>query len=304
MNCPALATCILLLLMPAMPVPASCSDGSSPCDTISKGRLYRTLTFSAAGLAGATLLLNKAWYSKYDRSSFHFYDDRKEWLQMDKAGHFFTSYSISLAGIGLMRNTGIENRKAVWYGGLYGPVFLSVIEVLDGFSAKWGFSAADMAANLAGSSLAVTQEILFDRQVVRVKYSFRESGLASNRPDALGKNLPERMLKDYNGQTYWLSLNLKSLGAQSLPSWLNIGFGYGANGMLGGFSNPQSSDDMLAGISRYRQFYFAPDIDLGSIRTGSEVADKLLRTLNFMKIPSPAIEYNTKNGFRVHLLLF
>jgi hypothetical protein len=45
----------------------------------------------------------------------------------------------------------------------------------------------------------------------------------------------EQMLKDYNGQTYWLSVNLHSFYKGSkIPKWLNLAIGYGANGMLTG----------------------------------------------------------------------
>ena len=30
--------------------------------------------------------------------------------------------------------------KAIWYGGAYGAVFLTTIEILDGYSAEWGAS--------------------------------------------------------------------------------------------------------------------------------------------------------------------
>ena len=46
------------------------------------------------------------------------------------------------------------------------------------------------------------------------------------------------MLKDYNGQTYWLSANLKSFFKKSnVPTWLNISVGYGAEGMFGATEN-------------------------------------------------------------------
>ena len=41
----------------------------------------------------ATLLgLNSLWYKDYPRSSFHWINDNKEWLQMDKMGHMASSY--------------------------------------------------------------------------------------------------------------------------------------------------------------------------------------------------------------------
>lgn len=298
---------VILIIIPLLTGRAHALKDSIPDSTTDTGRLWCTLTASVLGWAGISFWLNEAWYKNYPRSSFHFYNDWGEWLQTDKTGHAVSSYSLSLAGIHLMKRTGMENRRAAWIGGLYGPVFLSSIEILDGFSEEWGFSLFDMAANIAGSALAVSQELLSGRQIARMKYSYHDSGLAKYRPDALGKNLPEKILKDYNGQTHWLSVNLSCLtgGEGVLPGWLNISFGYSANNMLGGYTNPPVFEgQQLPELERYRQFFLAPDIDLSAIETGSEIINAVLRSLNFLKIPSPAIEYNRVDGFRLHLLYF
>jgi hypothetical protein len=38
--------------------------------------------------------LNQLWYADYARSDFHFINDNAEWLQMDKAGHIYSSYHL------------------------------------------------------------------------------------------------------------------------------------------------------------------------------------------------------------------
>ncbi|MFX4861163.1 hypothetical protein ABTC05_19180, partial [Acinetobacter baumannii] len=61
----------------------------------------------------------------------------------------------------------------------------------------------------------------------------------NNRADSLyGTTFFSRVLKDYNAQTYWASINVRSFFKQSnWPSWLNIAVGYGAEGMFGASSN-------------------------------------------------------------------
>jgi hypothetical protein len=44
------------------------------------------------------------------------------------------------------------------------------------------------------------------------------------RPNVLGSSLGTNA-KDYNGQTYWLSVNLHSF--IKAPKWLNLAIGYG-----------------------------------------------------------------------------
>ena len=63
------------------------------------------------------------------------------------------------------------------------------------------------------------------------KFSFHTTKYASLRPNVLGSSLSEEIFKDYNGQTYWLSVNLHSFFKSSkLPKWLNLAAGYGADG--------------------------------------------------------------------------
>jgi hypothetical protein len=58
-------------------------------------------------------------------------------------------------------------------------------------------------------------------RAITPKFSFHLTDYASKRPDVLGSNLPERIIKDYNGQTYWLSVNLHSFFKQSkIPNGL------------------------------------------------------------------------------------
>ena len=54
----------------------------------------------------------------------------------------------------------------------------------------------------------------------------------------------------------------------------------------------------------YRQFYLSVDLDLTKIKTNSKFLKTLFSTINFIKIPAPALEYNTKNGFKFHYLHF
>ena len=114
----------------------------------------------------------------------------------------------------------------------------------------------------------------------------------------LGKNLAENVLKDYNGQTYWLSVNVNSFldSKSKFPKWLNFAFGYGADGMLGARTNPTYYKDKLLPVyERGRQYYVSADIDLSKIRSKSAFLKAVLNIVGFVKIPMPALEYNTSN---------
>jgi len=245
--------------------------------------------------------LHQLWYKDFARSSFHFINDSREWLQMDKFGHTLTAYYVGKLGIEALRWAGVKDKRAIWYGGSLGLVFLTSVEVFDGFSAPWGASVGDVAANVTGAALLIGQELFWDEQHIKLKFSFTTSPYAAYRPELLGSNLSERILKDYNAQSYWLSFNGQLLNIEKWPAWLNIAIGYGADGMTGGHYNPDVNEAGMAlpNFDRSRQFYFSPDVDLSQIKTSSKVLKFVLNSLNFIKIPAPAIEWNNK-GIKLH----
>lgn len=272
-----------------------------------KKRFALVATTEAALYAGSLIGLNELWYKDYPRSSFHSFNDNEEWLQVDKVGHVITSYYVGRVGTQLYKWSGVKRNKAIWYGGMLGSVYQSTIEVLDGYSSEWGFSWGDFAANTAGSLFFIGQELAWDEQRIVLKFSFMQSEYSKFRPDVLGKNLQENILKDYNGQTYWLSVNPASFMSNEtkFPKWLNIAVGYGANGMTGGNVNPPYINENGFQIynERYRQYYLSFDVDLTRIKTKSKFLNTVFYSIGYLKIPAPAIEFSEK-GVKGSLLGF
>ncbi|MEJ2113650.1 MAG: DUF2279 domain-containing protein, partial [Flavobacteriaceae bacterium] len=179
-----------------------------PSDTLNTSR-RNAVIITEASLATISLIgLNELWYSDYERSKFHVINDNEEWLQMDKLGHVFTSYQLGKYGANVLNWSGVNKKEQLIYGGTLGFVFLTTVEVLDGFSEEWGFSWGDVVANGVGSGLYISQELLWNEQRITLKYSFHKTKYASMNPDKLGDSYSEQVLKDYNGQTYWLSANI------------------------------------------------------------------------------------------------
>ena len=137
-----------------------------------KKRIWLVGGANVVGYSAAMIGLSSAWYSKYEQTKFHVFNDWPEWKQVDKVGHFYASYIESRASMELWRWTGIERKKRIWLGGMSGAFYQTVIEVLDGFSAGWGWSWADFSANILGSSALVAQELAWDDQRVKLKFSF------------------------------------------------------------------------------------------------------------------------------------
>ncbi|UUF14522.1 MULTISPECIES: DUF2279 domain-containing protein [Flavobacterium] len=276
----------------------------TPSDTLNKKR-QNTVIVTETALASATLLgLNQIWYADYPRSKFHFINDNNEWLQMDKVGHMYSAYHLGRFGAEMLNWSGADQKKQLIYGAGLGFAFLTTVEVLDGYSSQWGASPGDIIANATGTGLYVSQELLWKEQRITPKFSFHTTQYASMRPNLLGKSLNEQILKDYNGQTYWLSVNVYSFVKESkIPKWLNVAFGYGAEGMISG--NVQNDIPIsVENPERYRQFFLSFDVNLAKIDTKSHFLKTIFSVFNTIKIPAPTLEYSANKGFKAHALYF
>ena len=127
---------------------------------------------------------------------------------------------------------------------------------------------------------------------------------ANQRPDKLGTSLNEQILKDYNGQTYWLSVNLHSFAKETkIPKWLNVAFGYGAEGMLSGNSKNEIPFS-IENPEKYRKFFLSFDVNLAKIDTKSHFLKTIFSVLNTIKIPAPTLEYSANKGLKAHAFYF
>jgi hypothetical protein len=267
-----------------------------------KNRKIKTIAIAHIGLYGGSMIgLYNAWYRNYPQSQLHTFNDWEEWRQMDKIGHIYSAYTMSRFSMELWKNTGIDRKKRIWLGGLTGAVYQTIIETLDGYSSEWGWSWGDIGANLLGSATLISQELLWNEQRIQIKTSFHRKVYADDvlnqRSNVIfGKSTAERCLKDYNGQTYWLSANLKSFFPESnIPKWLQISVGTGAEGLFGARGNYAINNNGNVvfdkrNINRIRQWYLAPDIDLTKIKTKHKGIKTMLFILNALKFPTPAIE--------------
>ena len=276
-------------------------------DSLIPKRRNGVIIAESVGTVSSLLLLNEVWYKNYSTGKFHFFNDGQEWLQVDKMGHAMTSYYVGIAGIEALKWSGVKKNKATIWGGSLGLIYLTGVEFLDGYSDKWGFSGYDMLANTSGAALAIIQNLLWDEQRVKLKFSTHQTQYAAYRPNLLGSNFSEKVLKDYNGQTYWLSVNIKDFLKEEskFPSWLNVGLGYGAEEMISGnidadwcLTNPICDD-----FKRYRQFYLSLDADLSKIEYKRKFFKLLFGSFGFLKFPAPTLEFN-KNGIKGHLFYY
>jgi hypothetical protein len=293
----------------------------TPAEKLNKSRFYISAGTGAGLYGAASVGLYQTWYADFDRSPLHSFDDSKEWNQMDKAGHAFTAYIFSRYAFAGGRWAGLK-RPAARYTALgVANLLQGTIEVLDGYSAEWGFSWSDMGANLSGSLLFTVQDIAWQEQRILLKVSndlrghpdipiTSGGGAMSNLGDIsrerFGSNFFEKYLKDYNAQTIWLSANPKAFFPKSnIPDWLNVAVGYGSENVYGALGNVWRVDGVGFRYpeERYRQIFISPDIYLSRIRTKKRWVRLVLGALDFIKLPAPALEFS-EGKLKGHLLMW
>lgn len=297
-------------------------------DTLHKKRFWVSATGGAIIYGAVSTTLWNSWYKNYELGSFHFFDDRGEWENMDKAGHFFITYYESRWLFNGARWTGMDRKKAAWTGAGIAFGLQMTIEVMDGFSEKWGFSLADVGMNTLGAAMFVGQEYLWEEQRIVMKvssnwksysneplYSIDGSEVTSlqERADNLyGTTIPQRFLKDYNAQTVWASANIHSFlpnkRTTKFPKWLNVAVGYGAENMFAGYGYEFTGENDATFVvdseqyPRYNQAFLSLDIDLTRIPTKSRVLQTIFSVIGHFKIPAPTLEYSKPNGFKFHAI--
>ncbi|MCB0696504.1 MAG: DUF2279 domain-containing protein [Chitinophagaceae bacterium] len=307
---PALSAILfsILLLIAGPPIAGAQTEDSTHIDN---KRLITVAGAHAITIGGTLVALNQVWYKQYAKSSFHVKNDLGEWLQVDKFGHAYSAYSMAGPMAATYQWSGLSRRTSVMLGSLESFAVLSTIEMMDAYSAEWGFSDWDMAANVFGTLLFAGQELLWEEQRIQYKFSSRirkytPALLEDRSKQVYGENIAERMLKDYNAQSYWLSVGIHSF-YKPWPKWLNVAVGYGADDMYGAYFNTWKDANGKyydkSDIHRYRQYFLSLDVNLANINTRYAFLNTVLDCLT-IKVPAPTLEYTSQGKFIFHPLYY
>lgn len=261
-------------------------------------------------LTGRSLFLGTVpciWdFKKSGTFDFHFKNNISGYMQVDKFIHLFGAYVASDIFSKELIWAGVNKKKALFLGGTMGLVLFIPKEFFDGFCKDGGFSWGDILADAMGPSFFIGQELLFEEQILKLKSSFSRSEYFKNANGYLGRTLYESYFKDYNGHTYWLSVNLRKIFPNTkIPEWISIAAGYSANGMLGEYENIESYRGVdLPYFQRYRQYLLSFDVDWSKFNVNSKFLRIFLHGLNFIKIPFPTIGLNSLGRFEGYWIYF
>lgn len=263
-------------------------------------RLSRFYLWAGSAYVGGMATLAYVWYGNSGFDSFSFFNDIDQWRGMDKLGHAYTAFHLSERIDKALGYACLPPRRSRLQAALMGFLLMLPIEILDGFSPDYGFSWADVGANAAGSFLYWIQT--GHHPWVRMKYSFFPTRYAAERPELLGHSITQQWLKDYNGQTYWLTLDLPRAWQHRLmlPIPLTLAIGYGAGDML--YARPEQNRQ--AGLSPYSRWYLSLDIDWAQISTHKRGLRWLFAALNLIKIPAPTLSWSPERGWKGYWIYF
>ncbi len=307
-----------------------------PADSLDKKRCWALAGVSVGTFSLSTYWLYSAWYKQYARGDFHFFNDNHEWMQMDKVGHIVSGYYESRWASGMYRWAGVRPRTSDWIGVGYGMAIQTSLEIADGFSEKWGFSKGDYIANIVGCGAFIGQQMAWNEQ----RFCFKVSSSPKKYPstpiystdgkysvplrerayDLLGNNYALSFAKDYNEQTLWLSTNVASFLPEDtrFPKWLNVALGYSLENAFVGENSYQwthsvTKNGIPAGTvfsidknqyPQYRQIMLSLDIDMTKIKLKNRFLNAFIHTFNVIKIPGPALEFNSLGKVKGHLFYF
>ena len=242
------------------------------------------------------------WYKRGKLSAFHWFDDKGEWNQIDKAGHIFGGYFQTVWGYELLRYCGLSNKQSAVIGAILGMSIQSSIEIMDGFSSKYGASRSDLGANLTGALIAASQYWMWEEQRIMLKYGYDgnkkyEKGELEERTNELfGTGLLDKGLKDYNNMTLWASVNPSKFHPGVYPEWLCYSIGYSAENLYGGFENKWIDKDGKkhdrTDLPRMRVLNFSLDADLPKLSPNSSKEElAVLKMLNIFKVWFPRVQH-------------
>lgn len=231
-----------------------------------------------------------AWW-KDMRTNFHFMNDWDYALWIDKVGHFYDGILIQHGTSAAFEAANFDIEESMIYGTIGSFLFLTYVEIEDGFGGGWGFSPGDQIANTLGALFPLAQFYYPYLKNFLFRFSYYPDKLHT---EGFIQGQQHIIFDDYEGQKFWLSFRMKEIlpanFAKYWPPLLTLSLGTGVKNLDG------------HGDGR-RDFYLALDLDFEEIPLHGRGWQFVKNTLNFLHFPMPGIRVN-KDGTTFFALLF
>jgi len=229
---------------------------------------------TVAGSVVGHALVNDFWW-KGEKVPFHVNTttDYTYALNADKLGHMVFSHAASTIYSDLFRWCGMDSTTAAWSGFGVAMTYQTYVEIRDGFSAGYGFSWGDIAANTIGSSLPVAQRYIPALRSIDLQLSFWPS-------DDFKNGQYNAIIDDYTSTTHWLTLNAYDVAPTSwrswFPPWLGLAIGHSVQNLDGNGGGQHV-------------VYLSLDWQLHRIPNLAPWLRDVLRVLHLYHLPAPAV---------------
>lgn len=309
---------LLSLTLLLFPLPGAADEPDSITQIPVQGKTgvcYKRLALVGVGGGGAHYVayryLDRTWWQGKKLDHIRFINDWSgdTYLNMDKFGHFFSGIALAEGIGGIYAWVGFSPRTSTILGSLTSLGELFLVEMRDGRFDQWGFSIPDFTANVLGAAVPLVHTLFPGTQAVRFKMSYFPSALYRDRARRKASNRPhyESIIDDYEGMTFWMTLDMERLlwhGARSVwPDWLGLGVGVGARGMHG--SNKQSKGPNRGYpelLDAQHEIFLALDFNADHLPGSGKIWRRVKSALRFVHLPAPAVRIYPEKTF--YLLYF
>ena len=263
---------------------------------VNKNRVLIVGSSISAAIGASYLYVQNSWWSN-TQVPFHFDDgaDLTYALNVDKVGHFMGGLEAADIFSSSMKWAGLHDKKALWYGAVFGSGLQLAIEMKDAYAPYWGFSKWDLAMGSAGSFWPVAQSYNHDLKAINFKFSYyKQSNIYWELERQRGKEINKYAWQDdYPNQTYWATVDINHFTEGHLwPNWLNLAFGFGLD-------NTQYLNENDSKIGGNNEWYIALDYDIPKMlkKWDSPIGKKVKHWLNYLHLPAPTIMVSPKFEF-------
>jgi hypothetical protein len=240
----------------------------------------------AATIAAIHIYQTNGWWQN-NRTSFHFQEDLVYGRSVDKFGHFYGGITAAFILRKSFQWAGLSDEASLYWGSGGSLLFQTYVEIEDGFS-KWGFDRVDFASDFAGAAWPILQYHALFMRNFEFKFGYWPSSVLDSGGGIGFAGQKHIVFDDYQGQTIWMSMNMKNLLPKGVdeywPSFLRLGVGYAARDVTG--------PDPARGVGApYSVLLIGLDYDMTKIIPDNTPFLKLLgEALNFIKFPAPAVQ--------------
>lgn len=273
-------------------------DGESPRLTTKIKPVTASIVGGVVLVSGIILHFNQqnAWWSN-QRGGFHFTEDWVSALQVDKMGHAFGGYLMAYGMDEALRTSGIDYKTSSILGSAFAVGYQTYVEIEDGFAHDWGFSPSDLYFDIMGPAFYLAQHYVPALQNITPKWQY----VPTDWVQKSSLKRPKTFIDDYNSSTFWYSINVYNILPDNAKKywvpWLNLAVGYGADA-----TDEQTSLEGPPDQLSKRRYTLSLDYNLVHLLPeGGYFWNWFRQTLNYIKLPSPALEFSS-NGTRFHLL--